>query len=467
MSATDLTVSGPAAPRPKTPAPVASGAPAGVPRLTPSWLAAQGRLPLAFMGLGTAWFAAAAAATAMFPSLFTLPHIAPPVLALTHAWVLGFFVTIAAGAMYQLAPVALGTTLWSERTGWWHFGVHAAAVPLLVFAFARWNLPLLGVAGSLVVSGVVVFAVNQWATVYRSGKRDAVAWSLVLATGWLLLTVTAGLLLVANRAWGWLPVDPLPLLRAHAHLGLIGFFVTLLQGVTFRLVPMFTLAEVPDWRPVRIGLWLTQLGLVGLAPALALHAGYWAAGFSTMILAGMLASGWALRRTLATRKKRQLDPGVRALVRGAVGVVVAAAAGLWLVWPTTFAGSVPGGLSATVYGILVLGAALLPAVAGMMGKIVPFLTWMRAYGPKVGRQPTPPATALSNPRLETWALTLQSVAMIPLVAGAWTLSVPLAQAGGVVLAIGAGLFIANLGLVVKHLWRPVNLPAATKKPLPR
>ena len=32
-------------------------------------------------------------------------------MALTHAWVLGFFVTVACGAVYQLAPVALGTTL--------------------------------------------------------------------------------------------------------------------------------------------------------------------------------------------------------------------------------------------------------------------------------------------------------------------------------------------------------------------
>ena len=426
--------------------------------MSPSWLAAQGRLPLAFMGLGTAWLAVAALATALAPSVFTLPHVAPPVVALTHAWVLGFFVTIAVGAMYQLAPVALGTTLWSERTGWWHLAAHAVGVPVLVLGFLRWDLAWLGVGGGLVVTGVAIFAANQWATIFRSGKRDAVAWSLILATGWLVVTVSAGLVLVANRAWGFWPVDPLQLLRAHAHLGLIGFFITLLQGVTFRLVPMFTLGEVPDWRPVRVGLWLTQLGLLGLAPALAEHAGRWATVFAAMILSGMLTSGWALRQTLATRKKRQLDPGVRAFVRGGCAVVISAGAGMWLLWPTTAAGSAPGGLSATVYGILVLGGVLLPAIAGMMGKIVPFLTWMRAYGPKVGRQPTPPATALARPRLEAWALRLQTIAIVLLAAGAWLLSSPLLQAGGVVLAIGTGLFVANLGLVLKHLWRPVVPP---------
>ena len=109
-----------------------------------------------------------------------------------------------------------------------------------------------------------------------------------------------------------------------------------------------------------------------------------------------------------------------------------------------------------VYGILVLGGALLPTIAGMMGKIVPFLTWMRAYGPKVGRQPTPPATALSHPRLEAWALRLQTVAILALAAGAWWLNAPLLAIGGGLLAIGAGLFVANLLLVLKHLWRPVS-----------
>src|ERR1051326_167080 len=99
--------------------------------------------------------------------------------------------------------------------------------------------------------------------VRRSRQRDAVAWSLVLATGWLMLTVLAGLLLAVNRAGHFLPADPLALLRAHAHLGLVGFFLTLLQGVTFRLVPMFTLGDGPNWRRVRGGLWFTQIGLLG------------------------------------------------------------------------------------------------------------------------------------------------------------------------------------------------------------
>jgi hypothetical protein len=429
-----------------------------------SWLAAQGRLPLAFMVLGLLWFGLAVVATCSAPDLLAAPHSAPAVVALVHVWILGFFVTIAVGAIYQLAPVALATTLWSERLGWAHLVIHGAAVPLMIVGFSRWQVSLLAIAGSGIVAGVLLFGINTFVTVLRSGKRDAVAWSLLLATSWLGITVLAGLTLVLNRLWNFWPTDPLLLLRAHAHLGLIGFFVTLLQGVTFRLIPMFTLAEVPDWRPVRAGLWSSQLGLLTLAPALAWHLGWLSVFAGFVIFAGLASTASALRRTLATRKKRQLDLGVAAFLRGGVTVLVTAIVAVWLAAPSTAAGSMPGGLSANVYGVLLLLGALLPVIAGMMNKIVPFLTWMRAYGPKVGRAPTPPATSLSNARLETWAMRALGLALIPFLMGAWTLQLGWLQAGAVLLAVGAAAYLANMVLILKHLRWPVTLPA-TLSPL--
>ncbi len=423
-------------------------------RSSSSWLAAQGRLPLAFIGLGLVWLAVATGMVALSPNVLALSHAAPAVVTLTHAWVLGFFVTVATGAIYQLAPVALSTTLWSERYAWWHFGLHAIAVPGMVYAFARWDMALLGHFGTLFAVGTLLFAANTWKTVRRSGHRDVVAWSLVLATSWLLLTVTIGLVLSANRFWHFIPIDLLALLRAHAHLGLIGFFLTLLQGVTFRLVPMFTLGDVPSWRPVRWGLALSQIGLLGLAPALAWHAAYVAAAFGTLVFAGMVFSGHALAQTLATRKKRVLDSGIRALRRGAGMLALSAAIGLFLVWPTTPGGSALGGCSAMVYAVLVLIGGLLPVFTGMMCKIVPFLTWMRAYGPRVGRVPTPSAGALTKPRIEAWALGLQGLAVVPLVTGLWSSHLPLLTTGAWLLAVGVGLFLFDMAGVMKHLWWP-------------
>jgi hypothetical protein len=409
-------------------------------------------LPLAFMFLALAWLAVSTAMVVLSPATLSLSHAAPAVVTLAHAWVLGVFVTVAVGAIYQIAPVALSTTLWSERCGWWHFWLHAVSVPGMVVSFARWDMALLGHFGAAFALGIGIFAANTWKTVRRSGARDAVAISLVLAAGWLCLTVLLGLLFAANRFWHFIPLDPIALLRAHAHVGLVGFFVTLLQGVTFRLVPMFTLAEVREWRPVRTGLWLSQIGLIGLAPALAWRRGYVAAVFALLVVAGLLVSVWSLRAVLATRKKRQLDAGIRAFVGGFAVLVGAGVAGVLLVWPDTPWSSAPGGFNAMIYGVLVLVGGLLPVIAGMLCKIVPFLTWMRAYGPKVGRVRTPAAGALIQPHLQTWAFRTHWAAMPLLIAGVWNESLPLLQIGAWTLATGISLFLLDMTGVLKHLW---------------
>ena len=95
----------------------------------------------------------------------------------------------------------------------------------------------------------------------------------------------------------------------------------------------------------------------------------------------------------------------------------------------------------------------------MMCKIVPFLTWMRAYGPRVGRGPTPAANALSLPRIERVGLVLQHLAAIPLLIGAWTLDPRWLSAGIGLLAIGVALFVADMLGVLRHLW--ITPPLAT------
>lgn len=431
-----------------------------------SWLAVQGRLPLAFMWLGLAWIVAASTMLVVQPGLLGLLHIMPSVIALTHAWVLGFFVTVACGAVYQLAPVALGTTLWSERLGWVHFYLHAFGVPAMVYAFWHWRMSWLGIFGSVVALGIVIFTVNTWITIRRSARRHTIAWSILLATGWLALTVLAGLLLVANRYWGFIPLNPFSLLRAHAHLGLVGFFITLLQGVGFQLIPMFTLGEVRDWWLAKTGLWLTQLGLVALLPAL-LWQWEWSTFFAALAMsAGLIFSGIGLQRTLATRKKRRLDPGLVAFLRGGAVLCAATLVGTALTWPGVMRGMTVGGFNGMTYAILGILGGLLPCVAGMMCKIVPFLTWMRAYGPRVGRGPTPAAHALTHPRIERWGLALQHLAVAPLLIGAWSLNGLWLRLGAWLLAAGVILFAVDMLGVLKHLWAKPVAPASAPKPEP-
>ena len=219
-----------------------------------------------------------------------------------------------------------------------------------------------------------------------------------------------------------------------------------------------------DWRLANIGLWLSQCGLLGLVPALIWHITPVALLCALAIAVSLIFTGIGLKRALATRKKHVLDPGTRSFLRGGVGVCLAAIVGTILLVPGSSWGSAPGGFSAMVYAVLAIAGGLLPCIAGMMCKIVPFLTWMRAYGPLVGRGPTPAASALSQPRIERWGLALQNTAVAPLIIGAWTLNEFWLRAGAWLLAIGVALFVADMLGVLKHLCvAPIPTAISIKK----
>ena len=257
-----------------------------------------------------------------------------------------------------------------------------------------------------------------------------------------------GLLLAAMKLGLSVAVSPLGLLRAHAHAGLAGFFLTLVQGVAFQLVPMFTLGEVRrPWR-IAAGLAGTQMGLAALTCGLALdRSGVVWAG-SAMIASGLVFSGIELLATLSARRKRTLEPGLKAFVAGAAAVGMGAMVGLILLWAEPGVEALRGTMS---YGVVVVGGALALMVMGMLCKIVPFLVWMRAYGPRVGRQPVPPAHTLGHPVWERVWLGLHVCGVGSLAVGVWMDSAAGMRVGAWLLAGGVFFFVMNAVRIVAHL----------------
>lgn len=402
-----------------------------------------GLLPLAFILLGLVALAASGVWLIRQPALIGLPYFHPHVVALVHLWLPGFLLSVCIGALYQLMPVVLGAPLRLRvSTLWVHFGLHAAGVILLVVAFASGRFAWAGIGGTLISSGVGILLMAVLRTFVRSDRRDAPAWCFPLATGWLAATVLAGVMMAANRHSPWLPLSIIDLLRAHAHLGLAGFFLTLLQGTTFQLVPMFTMGELRRPRFVWMGLLATQAGLLALIPGLAWdHALLMRTG-AVMMAAGIACTGIALHATLRSRRRKKIEPGIHAFVIGAISLGVAALIGMTLVFAPSEAVSPLSGV--TAYGVMLIPGALALMVLGMLCKIVPFLVWMRAYGPKVGKQPVPIATALASRSLEHAWLIFHLIGLVLLVVG-------FVIAGGIALAVASAFFLANSLRVLAHL----------------
>ncbi|MDD2763004.1 MAG: hypothetical protein PHE83_03395 [Opitutaceae bacterium] len=410
------------------------------------------------MAFGLAWLAVGAVWLVARSDLLATHHAVPGTVALVHAWVLGFLLPVTFGAVYQLLPVVLGVSLASTRRAWIHCGLHAIGATGVVAAMAIWRMELVAAAAVPVVIGVILFADNVWRTLARTHPwRDPVALAFALAAGWLVATVLAGGLLAINRRWFFLTLSPLALLRAHAHLGIAGFFLTLLQGAAFRLVPMFTLGEVRNWRRVWTGLLATQLGLAGLVPALAWEWHGLEAWSAIVLTGGIALSGWELTATLASRRKRPLAPGLRGFAGGAALLGVATATGLGL----ALAAGRPAADDprwAVLYGTVALLGGLVPMVLGMLCKIVPFLVWLRVYAPRLGRRPTPPATGLAWPALEHTWLGLHGLGLAVLLAGVTTINAFWLRLGAGLLAAGIGALLVNLGLVFAHLRHARELP---------
>ncbi len=436
-------------------------------------LVAGARLPLAFIVGGLLAFGAGALWLSCFAGESGLPpHFHPRLVALAHLWLPGFLLSVCLGASYQLMPVVLGAPLRApDKFLWAHAALHLGGVLALVLGLARLRYAWAGLGGLAVSAGALMLFVVTLRAFLASRRRDAAAWSFPLAAGWLLATVLAGVVLALNRGHPFLRLPILDLLRAHAHLGLVGYFTTLLQGVTFQLVPMFTMGEARRPRHALLGLFATQAGLALLGSGLALGLRPLVLVACAVILPSLACTAFAFCATLATRRRRKLEPGLLAFVLGMTLLGAAALLGAVLVMvdippEKLFA-------AATAYGLVIVVGGLGLTIIGMLGKILPFLVWMKAYGPLVGREPVPVATTLSSKALEHAWLAAHLAGLLGLALGAASSAVWPARIGGVLLALAAALSLANSARVLRHLRRPPAVaagtrpgPAATRAPLP-
>ncbi|HYB41547.1 MAG TPA: hypothetical protein VEL75_07240, partial [Candidatus Methylomirabilis sp.] len=341
-------------------------------------------LPLAYLMWAAAALPAAASGVAWFAPELAGHYYQPPVLALTHTVTLGWITLAIMGASYQLVPVVLERPIWSERLARWQLAVLVCAVAGMVAHFHLGAWPGLAAAAGLLATGIAMHLVNVALSLRGFSRWTLTSRLVALGYGGLALTTLFGLTLVANRVWPVLPSRLFfPALHAHAQLALLGWVTPLIFGVAARVYPMFLLAPEP-------GAWTARVQLVGLAggvPAIVLGLlgvpGLLAAGALAVAAAAVAHVAWVIAMVRA-RRRPGLDWGLRFALTGSAFLFPAIALGLGLA-----TGRLGGPRAAFAYAVVVLGGWVSLTIAGMMLKIVPFLVWYRAYGPRAGREQVP------------------------------------------------------------------------------
>ncbi len=418
---------------------------------------AQALLSFPFFGLGLASLVALVAWAVTHPGLFAAPALAPAPLAFVHLAVLGWMAPFVFGAAYQLIPVLAEAPLWSRKTAWLHFALHAVAAPPLVLALGRADFAAAAPWGTLVAAGALIGVVDLAITADRRSRWTPDNVGLLLALFWLSVAVGLGTLLALVRAGRLHGYDVDRLRELHLTCGLVGFFVGTLYAVSFKLVPMFLIGRPGGRFRQWLVLALLNGGLFVLAPGLlGDHRPLRLLGAAALVV----ATACFLDEIVAMYRRRFRAPDfpLRTFFVGVAMLAPAALAGAAALLGLEGRG-LPPRAGGAFFALAVFGV-LTPCILGMAGKIVPFLAWQWRYSAHIGRAKVPLVTDLFRP----WLLRIQFLATVPaclaLGAGVWLDSTPLLRGAALGLLLAALTLALNVAGLLPHLLRPRLQPLA-------
>ena len=297
----------------------------------------------------------------------------PAALAATHLLVVGFMLQAMCGALLQFVPVAAGGNIWRPRlvAGIVH-PVLAASAMLLVGAFLTQRSALFMAAAHSFVLGLGFFGIVVSIALWRTPARGPTIIALRIALIALLVTMALGATLATGLARGaeW----PLLMLTdIHAAWGLGGWALVLLAGVSYFVVPMFQLTPAyPAWLARGIPLLLLAVLLLWSLQ----FVGVSEIGFKAVFLGGLGVGALFAAGTLYIQSRRRRKVGdttllfFRTAMLSLLAILLSALA--FLAIP-----SVGGDPRAAVWvGLLAMVGVFVSAIAGMLYKIVPFVSWL-------------------------------------------------------------------------------------------
>lgn len=444
-------------------------------------------IPLRFVTAGLLSLFLGALWLVVQPAILAEYHYNSTTIAATHLFILGWIVTTIMGAMYQLVPVALETTLYSERLARWQFVFHVVGFAGMVWMFHAWNMKQVGHFGCVLASGLTLFVYNIVRTLCRVPKWNVVATAIASALFWISCTATAGLSIVASKcaydmekypATTTLGIlvhgvqsagmfmakfAPLGAMHAHAHLGIVGFLLMLIIGVSYKLVPMFTLSEIQSPRRAGWSVALLNAGLAGAFITVLLQSP-WKPLFGLVIVAALALYGWELVAILRARKRRAVDWGIRYFLTAVSLLAPLSLIGLALSRPGTAWSNFNGQLE-NVYGFVALIGVVTFAIIGMLYKILPFLVWFNVYSRHIGCHRVPALAEMYSARLQAAGYWTFLVGLLVTSIAIFFQSELAVRCGCIFLAVSVTMLAINIGRIASHYLKPRLAPLAKHPPL--
>jgi hypothetical protein len=409
-------------------------------------------LPLRFVVMGMLSLLTAVVGLVCRPDVLATYHYNQYVIAITHLFTLGWITSVVMGAMYQLVPVALETRLYSEKLAKWQFVLHAIGMVGMVSMFWVWNVKHAGHFGCVMAAGMGLFIYNIARTLKTIPRWNVIAFGIVSALFWLTMTMLAGLYVVASKCWSFSPFATVAQMHAHAHVGGVGFFVMMIIGVSYKLIPMFALTNMQSERRAWWSIALLNSGLAGLFVTL-LIASPWKLAFALVVILGLGLYGLEMTAMLRARMRRILDWGLKYFLTAVSLLAPLSILAMVLCWPglplTIFTGQLEN-----VYGFVAFAGVVTLAILGMLYKTVPFLVWYHSYSREIGRSRVPALADLYSAPLQIATYWLFLAGLAAVCAAAALGNEPAVRWSVVLLMAGILTFVLNIGKIMIHFVRP-------------
>lgn len=379
------------------------------------------------------------------PEGFLMHYFNPHLLAMTHMAALGWGTMIVFGASYQLMPVITEKKLWNEDVALASWYGLLAGVLLLVYTFWTFRtgwIMILG--GSLIVVSSILYLFNALFTGTVRKQGHIPQYFMVSSAVWLVFTVTVGLLLAINLKFPFFDRNHMEILKLHAHLGLAGWFLQLITGVSSKLIPMFLLGRSDKNKLLTYAWWFQNAGLL-LFIADVYMWGYSDRILLYMVLAAVGIGCWFyfLIDSFRHRIKRKIDFQMRHTV-----VSMWCLIGAVLLIPLIH--HEKGSVLATVYGTLLFMGWITGIILGKSFKTLPFIVWNTHYKELTGQVEVPLPRDLYREGWVRWQWWLYLGSVIGLVLGILSrqlIVVQLATWAWLGLAV---LYILNIAQIIFH-----------------
>ena len=297
-----------------------------------------------------------------------------------HLFLLGFVMMIIFGAMAQLIPVVLEAGHAVVDVYYVIFPLLLVGASLMVFGF--WIAPaMLPYGGLLVLIAMIIFAVENIATLKKTTIRtltvDTVAWS----NGYLLLGILTGFAIALGLS-GDLGIDVTLMLKAHVYAVLGGYVVLTIIGLSLILIPMFSLAHGFEETAINRAFKLVITG-VGVVFAGALFAQEWLMYIGYAVnTAGIFFYIWQIYIIAKLTVRKEMDIWAKSMIFAFATLILSIVLGL-----VYFMAGRESILHASVW-FLLLGF-ISSMITGHLYKIVPFLVWFERFAPLVGKEKVP------------------------------------------------------------------------------